>query len=182
MRNSTAIILTVLSMSASVASLGLSGAEAEESRIDSIYRREFGDKPRRDVFDEIEKSIAERSRAEAERAARESETRELLLSIRQKIFDIELRITRMQSEREGCAGRTSMIPDIEVDLAGLQRLRGTAMTKCGDENRRSSEIDAFCRLRIGELDKEIDDLDQRRKQIVENCITGTGRDAKEAPR
>ena len=146
-----------------------------KSVIEQIKERDFGGADRQKIYEMIEKSIADRTRQEAERAAREAELRQMLLSIRDTIFDIELRLTQITNDKSGCLGLRDEHLRLGQDLKTLQQFRGSAERKCAAVGNESSSIDAFCRLRLGEIDQEIRSIEKRRSDIAKTCPNMSGK-------
>ena len=137
--------------------------------IEQIRQRDFQGRSREEVFRDIENSNAEYSRLQAERAARENDTRQTLLSIRQTIFDIQLRIERLRSGKPSCALLAETDVTLREDLSALRAFRDSAARKCADQNADARDVAAFCRMRLEEADAEMTAVERQRAELRARC-------------
>lgn len=142
---------------------------AEESVIEQIRQRDFKGMSREEIFRDIEAGNAERSRQEAERAAREHDTRQTLLSIRKTIFDIHLRIERIRSGKPSCAAVAEADATLREDLAALRSFRDEAARKCADQSTDARDVAAFCRMRLDEAEAEMTTIEAQRADLRARC-------------
>lgn len=169
----------VIALSAMVgtASPGLAadGDTGPRPTIEEIRDQQFRGMSREEFYDFLERQIAERTRQDAERKAREADTRKTLLSIREKIFDIQLRLARLDGDKDSCAAQRRQYVGLGEDLEALRVHRATAANKCAGAVDENSSLEAFCRVRTGEIDGEIRELESAREGIRSRCPVADGK-------
>jgi hypothetical protein len=179
----TRVVATVAALHVVCSPSTIIAAEGEalpKTAIDEIRDRQLRGMSRDEFYDFLEKQIAERTRQDAERTAREADTRKTLLSIREKIFDIQLRIARIDADKDNCQAQRRQYATLGEDLEALRAFRVSAVAKCTGATDENSSLEAFCRVRTGDIDAEIRELESGRERIRSRCpsVDGTSEGSK----
>ena len=109
---------------------------------------------RQDLFDLIEKGEVERAKQDAARAAREAETRDILVDIREKIFRIRLNIAAIEGGKPACDARSRQLPGLAAQIEDLDRLAMSARRICDEARPSGAGVAALCKGRLDEITAE----------------------------